>query len=417
MAEQDYVDDSRQSVRGGWRGLRDRFALSVVAAFMPADLVGRIRVTLPSGRSRVFGSPGGVDAALTLEDFSLLRKCMRRGAIGFGDAYVSGSIVPRDLSDVLRFFIDNRAALDRAGRGLFGVRLADRLYHRQRRNSRAGSRRNIAAHYDLGNAFYRQWLDEGLTYSSGLYRRAVDTLEESQQTKNSAIFAALGLEPGHRLLEIGCGWGGFAEAAGRAGATVSAVTVSREQFDHARRRIAEAGLSDRVDVRFEDYRDITGTFDRIASVEMIEAVGEENWPVYFRTLHDRLVSGGVAVLQAITIRESSFAHYRRKPDFIQRYIFPGGMLPTATAIREQAEAAGLTFEVVETFGESYARTLAEWRRRFENAWPEVAALGFDERFRRLWHYYLVYCQVGFERGVVDVGHYRLTKPVDTRQGD
>jgi len=411
MSEPDILGRSEQ---GGPTGLLDAVLLKIVAWSLPADLSGRIRLTLPSGRSAVFGRAGGVDAALTLRNYAVIRKATRRGALGFADAYMAGDIDPRDLADVLRFFIDNRPRLVGASRGLFGVRLSDRLYHRSRRNTRAGSRRNIAAHYDLGNAFYQRWLDGGLAYSSGLYRTGVETLEDAQAEKNKAIIAALDLRPGHRLLEIGCGWGGLAELAGRAGAEVTAITVSAEQHAYASERIARAGLGDRVEIRFQDYRDTPGTFDRIASVEMIEAVGEEHWPRYFETLASRLSDDGIAVLQAITIREESFPHYRRKPDFIQRFVFPGGMLPTKTLMREHAEAVGLTCETVSTFGSSYARTLAEWRRRFEAAWPEIQALGFDERFRRLWHYYLVYCQVGFERGVIDVGHYRLTKRSDSR---
>ncbi|MFZ4806280.1 MAG: class I SAM-dependent methyltransferase [Hyphomicrobiaceae bacterium] len=410
MHDQDTIGEERVTTARGLSGWRDEAVARLLAAAVPDTLVGRIRLTLPSGRDVVVGGPGGAEAAVTLRDYGLAWKAATRGAIGFADAYVSGAIETRDLAEVLRFFIDNRPALARAGRGLFSVRLPDRLYHRARRNTRAGSRRNIAAHYDLGNAFYAHWLDAGMSYSSGIYRTDETTLQAAQAEKNRALLAALDLQPGQRLLEIGCGWGGLAEAAGRLGAGVSAVTVSAEQEAYARRRIAAAGLDDQVAIRFEDYRDITGTFDRIASVEMIEAVGEERWPLYFRTLRDRLTPGGVAVLQAITIREQSFEDYRRKPDFIQRYIFPGGMLPTKTALAREAASNGLSFEIVETFAASYARTLAEWRQRFEQAWPEIQKLGFDERFRRLWTYYLVYCQVGFEQGVIDVGFYRFTRP-------
>jgi cyclopropane-fatty-acyl-phospholipid synthase len=287
---------------------------------------------------------------------------------------------------------------------------ADRLFHRSRSNTRRGSRRNIEAHYDLGNAFYRLWLDAGMTYSSGIYRSDTDTLETAQAEKYRSIIAALELESGHHLLEIGCGWGGLAEAAARAGAHVTGTTISAEQLTASRERMAAAGLAGRVSLHFEDYRDTRGTFDRIASVEMIEAVGANNWATYFRTLADRLRPGGVSVIQAITIRPDLYDSYRRNPDFIQRYIFPGGMLPTVPKMQEHCRAAGLAFETVETFGASYARTLREWRRRFEAAWPRIAAIGFDERFRRMWEYYLAYCTVGFECRTIDVGLYRLRKP-------
>ncbi len=241
-------------------------------------------------------------------------------------------------------------------------------------------------------------------------RTTARRLEQAQQEKLARVIGALELQRGQRLLEIGCGWGALAETAARAGAKVEAITISRQQLSAATARIAEAGLAQDVDIRFEDYRDTAGTFDRVVSIEMIEAVGEDNWPRYFATISQRLVPGGVAVVQAITIRERAFETYRRNPDFIQRYIFPGGMLPTLELMRQRAEEAGLELEIVERFGSSYARTLGEWRSRFEMAWPRIAALGFDERFRRMWLYYLIYCKVGFERGMIDVGLYRLRKP-------
>jgi cyclopropane-fatty-acyl-phospholipid synthase len=220
----------------------------------------------------------------------------------------------------------------------------------------------------------------------------------------------LDLQPGQRLLEIGFGWGGLVERAARQGVAVTGLTLSREQLSDARNRLAAAGLADAADLRYEDYRDTTGSYDRIASIEMIEAVGAESWPVYFATLRDRLTPGGIAVLQAITIDEAHFDAYRLRPDFIQRYIFPGGMLPTAAIIREEAARAGLSLQAGQRFGESYATTLWHWLRRFEAGWPEIAKLGFDERFRRLWTYYLTYCAAGFEAGRIDVGLYRLRRP-------
>ena len=373
--------------------------------------IGRLRLTLPSGATGLVGTPdGSVEAQIALRSYGVLWKLARRGALGFAESYMDGDFDTNDLRKVFECYLANEAAITQATPRLNDARTGDRRYHELRRNTPAGSRRNIADHYDLGNAFYRLWLDPSMLYSSGIYERGDATLEAAQQAKLSRILAALDLTDGRSLLEIGCGWGALAEAAARQGAQVRAITISEQQLLEAARRIGACGLADSIEVRFEDYRDTTGTFDRLVSIEMIEAVGEDNWPLFFGTIADRLNPGGLAVVQAITIGESNFAQYRENPDFIQRYIFPGGMLPTVELMRTRAGEAGLSFETVQQFGPSYALTLAEWRRRFEAAWPEIKALGFDERFRRMWLYYLIYCEVGFERGLIDVGLYRLKKP-------
>lgn len=385
----------------------------MIAGFLQSRLaevsVGRLKLTLPSGRCVTLGSGDEIDAALHLKSYALVWRSMRRGTIGFADSYMNDEVETPDLRAVMEFFLANFAQFDQAGGGWFKTRLFDRLGHRQRANTKAGSRRNIAAHYDLGNEFYESWLDEGMTYSSGLFKTGGETLAESQDAKHRLVLDALGVEPKSRVLEIGCGWGSVAELLARSGADVTGITVSAEQFEYAKNRLAAAGLSQRADIRFQDYRDVEGEFDRIVSVEMIEAVGAEHWPQYFGVLRDRLVPGGVAVVQGITIREESFESYSRNPDFIQRYIFPGGMLPTVSIMETQAKANGLTFEIVERFGKSYAETLRLWRRNFLAAWPEIKALGFDERFRKMWLYYLAYCEVGFEDGLIDVGVYRFKR--------
>lgn len=373
--------------------------------------VGPLHLTLPSGATETIGTRNtAAEARLQLKSYAFLWKLARRGALGFAESYMDGDFDTEDLKAFFAFYLANEPAITRAFPSVNATRLADRRFHSRRRNTRDGSRRNIADHYDLGNEFYRQWLDPSMLYSSGIYRSSDATLEAAQQEKLDRILAALELAPGTSLLEIGCGWGALAEAAARRGAHVDAITISEEQLRAARERVHHASLSGRVDVRFEDYRDTTGSYDRLVSIEMIEAVGEENWPLFFGTIGKRLRPGGVAVLQAITIREDTFAQYRSNPDFIQRYIFPGGMLPTVEQMRRRAEEAGLAFETVERFGASYALTLTEWRQRFEAAWPGIAALGFDERFRRMWRYYLAYCEIGFEQGLIDVGLYRLRKP-------
>ncbi len=334
---------------------------------------------------------------------------MRRGGLGFAESFIEGDIETDDLAGLIRYFLDNYETLVATGRGRFEVRHADKWWHEARDNTREGSRRNIAAHYDLGNSFYEKWLDPGMTYSSALKTRDGDTLDTAQDAKYALTLEALELRPGQKLLEIGCGWGGLVERAVKADCDVTAVTVSEEQLKFVQDRVRTAGLAQRADVRFEDYRDLAGAFDKLVSIEMIEAVGEAHWPAYFKTIARSLRNGGTAVLQAITIREEDFAIYRSRPDFIQRYIFPGGMLPTVSLMRQHAQHAGLEFELVKSFGPSYAWTLAEWRKRFTAAWPEISVLGFDERFRRMWEYYFIYCEVGFERAVVDVGTYRLHK--------
>ena len=372
--------------------------------------IGRLDLELPSGTSATIGDRSAPsEAHMALRSYSALWKVARRGALGFAESYMDGDFDTNDLKALFELYLANEPAITRALPRVNETRRLDRTFHLSRRNSRDGSRRNIADHYDLGNAFYRLWLDPSMLYSSGIYEAVTSTLEDAQANKMRRVLDGLELSGGETLLEIGCGWGALACAAAKQGARVKAITISAEQLAGARERIAAAGLNDRVDVRFEDYRDTPGSFDRVVSIEMIEAVGEENWPLFFSTVGERLRPGGLAMIQAITIREDAFAQYRRNPDFIQRYIFPGGMLPTVELMRQRAGEAGLAFETIERFGTSYAATLADWRRRFEAAWPEIAKLGFDERFRRMWRYYLTYCEIGFERGLIDVGLYRLRK--------
>ena len=372
---------------------------------------GSLMVELPTGERIRFGRAGADgEPILKVHSYNLLAKALRRGTIGFAEAYINGDIECSDLLALFRFFVRNRDRFIKTSRGLFKVRLGDRIAHRYRRNSRLGSRRNISEHYDLSNDFFRLWLDPELHYSSGLYSAGAQSLEEAQRAKLELIFDMLDLSSGEHLLEIGCGWGALARHAARARhVQVTGVTLSREQLAYARKQADAEGLGASCSFLLQDYRDIRGSFDHIVSVEMIEAVGEDYWPTYFQALNDRLKTGGAAVIQAITIDETRFDAYRRKADFIQRYIFPGGLLPTPTAIAHQAALAGLRIERVERFGLSYARTLREWRKRFEATWPQAAKLGLDERFRRQWRYYLAYCEAGFLEGVIDVGIYQLRK--------
>lgn len=394
----------------------DRYILAGLERALSAATCGRLQVTMPSGLSTVIGAEGeqGIDAEIVLSNYGMFRKSLRRGALGFAESYMAGDFHTDQLGDVFTFYMDNEEALLSSFRRFFRSAWLDKLFHARRRNTRNGSRENIAAHYDLGNDFYELWLDPSMSYSSGIYELPSTTLEQSQDEKYRRILAALELSGEEDILEIGCGWGGFAEAAASEGANVTGITISHEQYAAAVKRLADADTSGTSNILFQDYRDTQGTFDRIASIEMIEAVGEENWETYFGVVAERLRAGGIAVLQAITIREDLYEDYRNNPDFIQRYIFPGGMLPTVSIMRRHAERAGLAFEVHEQFGQSYARTLADWRTRFVDMWPRIEALGFDDRFRRMWMYYLDYCEVGFLRGTIDVGLFRLRKPDTTK---
>ncbi len=399
------------------RPLADRHPLRRwLAGLLDRLAVGELSVVLPDGSElRGRGARPGPSAGIVLQRWRPLWRLALRGDIGLAESYRDGDWSSPDLVALLELGARNEAAWQGRSSAAAPLRWLQRLTHRARDNTRRGSRRNIAFHYDLGNRFYRPWLDGDLVYSSGLYRQGARTLEEAQAAKLERVIELLELPaaddgaPAPRVLEIGCGWGALARALARRGAAVTGLTLSTEQLAHAREQVAHDGLDGRTELRLQDYRDVDGTFDRIVSIEMIEAVGERFWPTYFRTLHDRLRPGGTAVIQSITIDDAAFDGYRRGADFIQHFIFPGGMLPSPSALRREAARAGLSFEVAETFGADYATTLAEWRRRFVAAWPTIAPLGFDEPFRRLWEYYLCYCEAGFRCGRVDVGLYRLRR--------
>jgi cyclopropane-fatty-acyl-phospholipid synthase len=315
-----------------------------------------------------------------------------------------------DIASLLEIVARNTEGLRDFFAGKPLAQFLNRIFHLLNRNSKAGSKRNIMAHYDLGNGFYKRWLDPSMTYSSARYERPGQDLAEAQHNKYRALAQRMQLGPDHHVLEIGCGWGGFAEfAAKEVGARVTGITISPEQYDFARKRLFEQGLADKADIRLQDYRDTSGHFDRVASIEMFEAVGEKYWPAYFQKVHDVLKPGGHAGLQIITISDAYFDVYRRSVDFIQKYVFPGGMLPSPSALQQQVSQAGLTWRGEDRFGRDYAETLADWHRRFTAAWDDIRAMGFDERFRRLWTYYLSYCEAGFRAGSIDVTQIALQK--------
>jgi len=372
---------------------------------------GSVTVELPDGRRfEVEGATPGKHAELHIKDYGCLWRLLRTGNLGFAEGYLAHEWDTPDLTAVLEVFARNADSMSELYEGKWWAKLAGRASHVFNRNTRAGARRNIHAHYDLGNAFYQRWLDAGMTYSSAKFETPGETLGDAQRNKYRSLARRIDLKPEHRLLEIGCGWGGFAEfAANEIGCHVTGITISREQHDFAKLRLFKAGLAERTDIRLEDYRDTQGTFDRIASIEMFEAVGEPYWPAYFKKIQSSLAPDGQAGLQIITIDERYFASYRSSVDFIQKYVFPGGMLPSMQALREQVAAAGLSWRGNTTFGLDYAQTLESWRERFLGAWEDIRTLGFDEKFKRLWSYYLSYCEAGFRAGSIDVTQVALAK--------
>jgi cyclopropane-fatty-acyl-phospholipid synthase len=365
---------------------------------------GALTMNLPNGRTLRFAGPEpGIEAVMSVHSLAFARRLASSGDLGLAEAYLREEWDSPDLAAFLLLFASNRDLVATLLPGKPLVRLWQLFRHILNINTRTGARRNIHAHYDLGNAFYGAWLDRTMTYSSALFAPGDNDLANAQTRKYRAIAEAADLRRDHHVLEIGCGWGGFAEfAASEIGCRVTGLTISDEQFAFARRRIAAAGLGDRVEIKLLDYRDERGTYDRIVSIEMFEAVGERFWPTFFRQMRDRLAAGGRAGLQVITIRDDSFDWYRREIDFIRRYVFPGGMLPSPTVLRDLGARWGLPVEGERIFGLDYAATLAHWRERFRVAWPELTPLGFDERFRRLWEYYLAYCEAGFRSGNIDV---------------
>ncbi|MBU1236458.1 MAG: cyclopropane-fatty-acyl-phospholipid synthase family protein [Gammaproteobacteria bacterium] len=358
-----------------------------------------LEVRLPDNTTHLFGA-GEHCVTLQVHDEAMFGAVLARGDIGLAEAYIDGQWDSPDLTALLTLLAKNRAVLKRAVYGSWRALLSARLRHWLNRNSRAGSKRNIMAHYDLGNEFYRQWLDETMSYSSAIYTDGAD-LPTAQRAKYGRILRRLGAQPGERVLEIGCGWGGFAEMANDAGLAVTGLTLSPAQLEWAKRRVATA------DFRLQDYRDTTERFDHVVSIEMFEAVGERWWPSYFQTVAKALKPGGRAVVQSITIRDDLFSAYRRGTDFIQQHVFPGGMLPSRAAFRKAAAKHGLVVKDEFAFGRDYARTLAEWRHAFESNWPQIEPLGFDKRFHRLWRLYLCYCEAGFLAGNIDVVQFEL----------
>ena len=356
------------------------------------------------------GNPGPA-AVIKVHSLKGIRRLISSGYVGLAEGYMAGDWSTPSLRDIFDFGTANMKQLDENLSGGAVARFANAMSHFHRRNNKSGSRRNIADHYDLGNDFFGKWLDKTMTYSSALFKDTeTESLAQAQENKFRRIVERLGLTSDQHVVEIGCGWGGFAEfAAKETGAKVTGITISREQQAFATARMKKNGLSDQVDIRLQDYRDLNGKFDHAVSIEMLEAVGESYWPSYFQTISRNLKRGGKAMIQVIVVPDDRFAQYKQSVDFIQKYIFPGGMLLSPGHMKSQSAGAGLALEEAHTFGSDYSRTLDLWRETFDLQWPSILPLGFDERFKRMWDYYLEYTSAGFRAGSINVGQFLLKK--------
>ena len=373
---------------------------------------GRVDFVLPDGRRfRAEGAKPGPVAEVTINNPDVFARLVREGDLGFSDAYLDGWWTTPDLQAFMDFIhADNDDMYDEfPGMGL--VRAWEKARFWLQSNSKRQALKNISYHYDLGNDFYSLWLDDTMTYSSALFSTSQESLENAQVAKYASMIDQMGVQPGDHILEIGCGWGGFAEyAAKERDLKVTGLTISKEQLDFAQKRMINKGLEDRVNLKLQDYRDETGIYDGVASIEMFEAVGEKYWPIYFNKVKQCLKPGKQATLQIITIQDARWEVYRKGVDFIQKYIFPGGMLPSPTVLRQEVAKAGLSVQHSIEFGKSYSQTLRRWFEVFNDQWDTISDMGFDDRFRRMWNFYLTSCAATFESGNCDVTQITLQKP-------
>lgn len=371
---------------------------------------GSLTITLPDGEVvEIKGQEPGPNAHITMKSYDLMKRVLKSGGVGVGESFMDGEWTSPNVAEFLQLFCVNHHLMF-ASQRKFITGLVLKAIHWSNRNTKKQAKRNISAHYDLGNDFYKKWLDSTMTYSSAIFEKEGQSLSQAQHAKYANLAKQIHLGENDHVLEIGCGWGGFAEfAASEIGCKVTGLTISREQLEFAQKRIFEAGLNEKVDLVFQDYREEKGTYDRIASIEMFEAVGKQYWPTYFQTLHDRLNEGGHAGVQVITIQDRFYKQYRSSADFIQRYIFPGGMLPTPEIMTKFGDEYGLRLTGERIFGHDYADTLAIWLKNFNAAWPDIKNMGFDERFKRMWQFYLQYCEAGFRAGNIDVRQMVFSK--------
>ena len=372
--------------------------------------LGEIKVTFPDGSSKLFkGSRKGPTTDVCFLTEKSIKDTILGGSLGFCEGVIDGNINSSSMSDLIEIGGYQESGLNTSGKGYYLFKLINKVFHLFNRNSIKRARKNISAHYDLGNDFYKLWLDESMTYSSAYFGEKKISLKEAQENKYKQISKIVDLAKDDNVLEIGCGWGGFAEyAAKNYKSIITAITISKEQFEFTKQRINNAKLSKLVNTRLIDYRKVKGSFDRIISIEMIEAVGEQYWPIYFKQIKNLLKPKGTAAIQVITIDDKFFDNYRKFPDFIQKYIFPGGMLPSMKALEDPINNSGLKIDKVNSFGIDYASTLSIWRNQFNKSWPRIKKLGFDEKFYRMWNLYFSYCEGGFRSGCIDVKQVKLS---------
>ncbi len=411
MADADNQTMNTRQLDSGAGGLFKSYVFGRFARVLNGFREGQLTIVWPNGKTNVYGTrsdSADLNATIQLHNYKPIKSVISEGQLGFAESYLNGDWSTDSLENLFSLFMRNELYVQPKMPGGRLSRYVDAVRHRLRKNSEAGSKKNIAYHYDLGNDFYKLWLDESMSYSSGLYLNDTDSLQQAQINKQQRVVDLLDAQNNSRMLEIGCGWGSLAaKVACETNSHVTAISLSKEQLAYAQSKYENNANS--IDFEYIDYRNVSGKFDHIFSIEMFEAVGQQYWATYFNKLSELLDAGGTAVLQVITLLEDRFETYRARPDYIQKYIFPGGMLPTKTHLKEYAENAGFDLEHDQWFGNSYAKTLSDWHSRFEAATDDIKSLSFDERFIRMWRYYLVYCETGFSIGHIDVGLVKLKK--------
>ena len=372
---------------------------------------GNLEVIFPSGQKKIYyGKEDGISSFIEIHNYKFLSYIIKKGSVGFAEGYMNGFYSTPNLTNLLMLAHKNeKNFLDSINSNFFYLKFS-KIKHFLKNNSKSQSKKNIEYHYDLGNKFYEKWLDESMTYSSALFDHEYTSLIDGQINKYKKIAESLSLNENSRTLEIGCGWGGFSSyIAKNYNCKVDAITISKEQFNYTADKIQKEGLSENVSVHLKDYRDVNTKYSNIASIEMFEAVGKKYWEIFLETLKKSMTKNGSASLQIITINEEKKEYYQHNPDFIQQYIFPGGVLPSKKQLKDINLQLGLQINEIQNFSKSYAKTLNIWKNEFQNAWPQIASQGFKDRFKKMWEYYLSYCEVGFIAGTTDVSHFVITK--------